>query len=314
MNPLKNHTKWRRAAWIAGLSTVLAVAGLYAGSQRFRRNGPDGPVDAAVRAGRARWLSDYRLTLEKEVDGIRKNLSGLTWNRDTKTLFAAINKPPALAELSVDGALLRTIPLVGFHDTEAVEYIGDGRFVVAEERNHRLTFVTVDAETRELRAEREGPRITLHPDGTENVGLEGLAWDAATGTLYAAKERDPMRVYAISGFPPASGAAADIVVNPRVELARDVSVADISSLDFDAEFGHLLVLSDESACVVEIDPAGRPVGRLSLTAAAGLSAPVPQAEGMALDDDGTLYVVSEPNRFYVFKRAAPPLSASPADG
>ena len=34
----------------------------------------------------------------------------------------------------------------------------------------------------------------------------------------------------------------------------------------------------------------------------GLQKTVPQAEGIAVDDDGTLYIVSEPNLFYVFKK------------
>ncbi|MBC3925309.1 SdiA-regulated domain-containing protein, partial [Pseudomonas lurida] len=37
----------------------------------------------------------------------------------------------------------------------------------------------------------------------------------------------------------------------------------------------------------------------------GLTKRVPQAEGIAMDDEGTLYLVSEPNLFYVFKKTTP---------
>ena len=80
-------------------------------------------------------------------------------------------------------------------------------------------------------------------------------------------------------------------------------VRDPSSLQFDEGTGHLLALSDESRLVVELDTDGEPVSTLSLLH--GLKRSVPQAEGVAMDDRGVLYLVSEPNLFYVFSKDEP---------
>ena len=80
-------------------------------------------------------------------------------------------------------------------------------------------------------------------------------------------------------------------------------VRDLSSLQYDERSGHLLALSDESRLILELDVDGRPLTTLSLSKGRqGLQKTVPQAEGIAMDDDGTLYLVSEPNLFYVFKK------------
>ncbi len=82
-------------------------------------------------------------------------------------------------------------------------------------------------------------------------------------------------------------------------------VRDLSSLQFDERSGHLLALSDESRLVVELDGSGQPLSSLALDAGKhGLEQDVPQAEGIAMGPDGTLYVVSEPNLFYVFSKQA----------
>ena len=248
------------------------------------------------------WLPDYRVVLEAiPVKGIEKNLSGLTWNNDTKTLFAVINNPVQIAELSTTGELLRRIDLSGFGDPEAIEYIGDNRYIVADERGQKIILVFIDSETREI--DSQGlPMLTIGLDLTENKGIEGLAWDFSNKKLYAARERDPVHIYEIIGFPQTPKTVLDIeIVNDR-ERDRRLFVRDVSSLDFNQEYQHLLVLSDESRIVIEVDKKGRPISSLSLIAGQGLRRSVPQAEGIAMDDRQNLYLVSEPNLFYVFQK------------
>jgi uncharacterized protein YjiK len=108
----------------------------------------------------------------------------------------------------------------------------------------------------------------------------------------------------VQGFPhynPEKSYAVHVVNNPK----RDggMFVRDLSSLQYDERSGHLLALSDESRLILELDVDGRPLSTLSLSKGRqGLHKP----EGIAMDDDGTLYLVSEPNLFYVFKKPAQP--------
>jgi uncharacterized protein YjiK len=96
-----------------------------------------------------------------------------------------------------------------------------------------------------------------------------------------------------------------VVNNPKRDAG--MFVRDLSSLQYDERSGHLLALSDESRLILELDVDGRPLTTLSLSKGRqGLQKTVPQAEGIAMDDDGTLYLVSEPNLFYVFKKPAQP--------
>lgn len=74
-------------------------------------------------------------------------------------------------------------------------------------------------------------------------------------------------------------------------------------MQFDEGSGHLLALSDQSHLILELDITGWPIDKLSLKAGRhGLQKTVPQAEGVAMDDEGILYLVSEPNLFYIFRR------------
>ena len=249
-------------------------------------------------------LGEYRAVLQGQViEGLEDDVSALTYDPLRKSLFTVTNKNAELVELSLDGRIVRRIALVGFGDAEAVEFIEANTYVIADEREQRLFKVRLDDNTQVLNA-REAEQLTLGIHLRGNKGFEGLAYDSVGKRLFVAKERDPMLIYEVRGFPqdnPQMPSAIHVVTNARRD-AR-LFVRDLSSLQFDERSGHLLALSDESRLLLELDIDGRPISTLSLKKGRhGLKKTVPQAEGVAMDDEGTLYVVSEPNLFYVFKK------------
>ena len=249
-------------------------------------------------------LSEYRAVLQGLViEGLEDNVSALTYDPVRKSLFTVTNKNPELVELSLDGRIVRRIKLTGFGDAEAIEFIDENTYVITDEYTQRLIKVKIDDATRELNA-AEAEQLTLGISPSGNKGFEGLAYDSAGKRLFVAKERDPMLIYEVRGFPhdnPQQPYATHVITNPRRD-AR-LFVRDLSSLQFDERSGHLLALSDESKLLLELDISGRPFSTLSLKKGRnGLEKSVPQAEGVAMDDEGTLYLVSEPNLFYVFKK------------
>ncbi|MFP3444626.1 SdiA-regulated domain-containing protein [Pseudomonas sp. SIMBA_067] len=251
-------------------------------------------------------LNRYRVVVEAQpVEGLDDDISALTYDPDRKTLFTVTNARSELIELSLEGRMLRRIPLTGFGDPEAVEYVGPNSYVITDERQQRLIRVRLEDDTMFLDA-GDAEQLSLGIGLNGNKGFEGLAYDSAGKRLFVAKERDPMLIYEVHGFPhdnPAKPYAVH-VVQDRKRDSR-LFVRDLSSLQFDERSGHLLALSDESRLVLELDVEGRPLSTLSLRKGfQGLRATVPQAEGIAMDEAGTIYLVSEPNLFYVFKQAA----------
>lgn len=251
------------------------------------------------------WLPDYRATRQAQPIEALKDVSALTFDPDRRSLFTVTNKNSELIELTLDGRVLRRIPLVGFGDPEAIEYISRDVYVITDEREQRLFRVHLSEDTAFVDS-ADSEQLSLGIGRNGNKGFEGLAYDAVKHRLFAAKERDPVQIYEIHGFPqnnPDKPFAVHVVDDP--ERDARLFVRDLSSLDYDAHTGHLLALSDESHLVLEINSDGRPISSLSLFGGQhGLQQNVPQAEGIALDDNGTLYLVSEPNLFYVFEKQA----------
>jgi len=243
------------------------------------------------------WLPDYRLALETELPGLEEDeTSGLTWNPLTGTLFTVTGQNPQLVEFTPGGVILRRIRLDGFSDPEAVEALGDGRLAIVDERRRLLAVFPLDPDTEHLDL-ADMATYDLGFAGAGNKGFEGLAWNPQTRRLLLAKERDPQGLFSMP-FPGEDGAAG--VLEP---LAMPLLVRDLSSVAIDPRSGHALLLSDESRLLVELDLNGQPRSFLSLFGGLnGLAHGIAQAEGVAMDGEGNIYVVGEPNRFYVFSR------------
>lgn len=254
---------------------------------------------------RSLWLADYRVAIEAKPIGNISDVSALTYDPDRRSLFSVTNKPAKVIELSLQGDLLRTIDLEGFGDPEAIEYIAPGTYVIADEREQRLVKVLIEDDSRVIDA-ADFQQLSLGIGLNGNKGFEGLAYDAANQRLLVAKERDPVRIFEVLGFPHVDE-SRPLALQVNTDPKRDARlfVRDLSSLDFDAATGHLLALSDESRLVIELNAEGKPISTLSLLRGQhGLRRSVPQAEGVATDDEGNLYLISEPNLFYVFRRGA----------
>lgn len=263
--------------------------------------------EADQRRERSLWLPDYRVEIEgKVIEGLESDISALTYNPVRNTLITVTNKVPELIELSLDGRLLGRIPLDGLGDPEAVEYIAPHTYVVADERSQRLVVITVSEENGVLEL-IHGQQLTLGIDRNGNRGFEGLAYDPQQKRLFVGKESDPLTIYEVRGFPHTdTDADSDVQVINHADRDKKIFMTDLSSLTFDEQTGHLLALSDESRMVVELLPDGRPISSLNLLRGfAGLKRSIPQAEGIATDSEGNLYVVSEPNLFYKYVKPAP---------
>jgi uncharacterized protein YjiK len=263
-------------------------------------------------------LERYRMDAAgRPVEGIDRNLSGLAFDAERQRLIAVINRPATLLTLDLDGRVTGRHRLRNASDVEGVAFLGGGRVALVEEGSQRILLATLPRDGKDADLDlRDAPSLRLDlgagtvpadadgakaPGQRRNQGLEGIGYDLERDQLYVVKEHSPRALYRITGWgrPAQDAPAAFAVEDLSAWLRQSVGATDLSSIEVDPDTGHLLLLSDESQSLVELDRRGARVGGTSLEG-------VPQAEGVALGSDGTLYIVSEPNLFYRLRPGAIP--------
>lgn len=243
------------------------------------------------------WLPDYRVVIDaKPLPGMEKDeASDLAYDPQTKTLFSVMGKNPFLAELTLQGDVLRKMPLVGWSNPEGVTVLGDGRLAIVDEREHLVTIVKVDADTRELNI-ADFPRYDLGPSKDQNKAFEGVTWDSQNQRLLLGEERPP----ALFTW---KGDGKSLTGDKQKLASNALIMRNLSALAIDPRTRNTLVLSADSHLLLELDKAGNQVSFMTLLRGFnGLGKTIPRAEGVTMDEAGTLYMVSEPNLFYRFEK------------
>ena len=242
--------------------------------------------------------------LSGDIEEISANLSGVAWNPVTETLVAVLDSNRTLFELDTDLAVVREIALsnVDHSDTEDIVYVGqesDGSHTYAIVTEDNVAYLGTLPHDGSTELDLSGWRLLTFAAVPEsrNSGAEGIAFDAATGTFYACKEKDPRTVWAFArpaGSGDASHADGSLVVTEPfdAETVFEGVADDVSGCTWDPRSERLLVLSHESHVLLDVDLEGTVHGSLDIDpTSTGLGKP----EGVTLLTDGTLVIVGEGN-------------------
>ncbi|MDF2395352.1 DNA-binding protein [Pseudomonas sp. 3MA1] len=244
------------------------------------------------------WLPSYRAVIDaKALPGMeRDEASDLSYNPHSKTLFSVMGKNPFLVELTLQGDVLRKMPLVGWSNPEGVAVLENGLLAIVDERQHSLVIVKVDANTQALNI-ADFPQYDLGPSQDQNKAFEAIAWNPRKQQLLLGEERPPALFTWNSD-------GSQVLKGDKQKLASDeLDLRNLSALGVDPRTGHVLVLSADSHLLLELDEQGEQVSFMALLGGFnGLKKTIPRAEGVAMDEAGNLYMVSEPNLFYRFEK------------
>lgn len=249
-------------------------------------------------------VGKYNLPVGTGSNLLAAEVSAVTWNPDTDTLFIVGDNGTSVTQISKTGQLIDSMTLPAdaskpqgtyYYDPEGIAYIGGGQFVIAEERYRQVTRFTYAGGTTLDPATAQTVKL-----GTTigNIGFEGISFDPVTGGYIIVKEKTPLGLFQ-TGIDFGAGTAT----NGSATATDSTNLFDPALADGVLDFGdvyamanalpagaadrdHLLVLSQESGRLLKMDRSGQVLSKLDLELAA-------QHEGVTLDSDLNLYVTNE---------------------
>ncbi len=198
-----------------------------------------------------------------------------------------------------------------FSDTEAITYMFSytstlHRYAIADERDRAIVFVDIaNSDTNVSHPTTSYLKFSgLNCGG--NDGIEGLAYDANTNTMYFATEVNSQKIY--SFVVPASITGQTIAVNEVADLRSISGLSTYSTHALDIlPNGNIVALvtkpgsGDNGAfarMIVEINPCGAMLGQMDLEPTIASTA---ELEGIAIKG-ANLYVIGENAKMYQLQK------------
>ena len=307
-----------------GSKTVDAVAGgetsiASPGTSRYATvafdpcPAPPDPTDPGIDLSTYGLVGRYALpshldtpSLAPAGSELATEVSAITYDWDTDTLFVVGDEGTSLVQVSKTGQLIDSMTLTGFEDTEGVTYVGNGTFVIGEERVRQAVLVTYTAGTTFARS--SGQVVKLGST-VGNIGLEGIGYDPLGDTagglgFIGVKESGPLGLFETT-IDFAAGTATNggpsteptNLFDPALVGTSDLSdvfpLSQVPTID-GGENPNLLVISQESGRIVNMTRDGAVANQLDIVdAGAPLSVPAQTMEGVALDHTKVMYTTAE---------------------
>jgi predicted extracellular nuclease/uncharacterized protein YjiK/2',3'-cyclic-nucleotide 2'-phosphodiesterase (5'-nucleotidase family) len=243
---------------------------------------------------------------------LAQEVSAVTYNPDTDTLFVVGDGSTSIVQITKTGQLIDSMTLApgsspqgtDFYDLEGLTYVGGGKFLLVEERDRQVSLFTYAPGTTLSKSSVQTVKL-----GTTigNIGIEGISYDPQTSGFIAVKETQPEGIFqtgidfaagtATNGSPTTTNSTNlfDPALANLLDFADVYALSNLPALSGQADFSHLLVLSQESGKIVNIDRSGKIFSSLTIVSDPGnpLSVADQQHEGLTVDSNGILYVVSE---------------------
>jgi predicted extracellular nuclease/uncharacterized protein YjiK len=264
-----------------------------------------------VRIGRYNLPEPTRTTAPAN-NLLAQEVSAVTYNWDTNTLFMVGDGGKAIVQVSKTGQLINSMTMAlgsspqgtEFYDTEGLTYVGNGQFVLVEERGRQVSLFTYNPAITLIRADVK--TVDLGTD-IGNIGLEGISYDPQTNGFIVVKENTPQGIFQ-TGINFVAGSATngsastvnstnlfDPALAGLIDFADIFALSNLPSLAGAADSDNLLLLSQESAKVVNIDRTGAISSSLTLVSDAGNPVSIADQgfEGVTMDRNGFLYLTSE---------------------